>query len=127
MRQHFREMIMNLERIEKKFRSKFRLGTPRECGSSGFILSDGSVMPILGHERACEQLGFGLTVVLRLGMCRYLIHTGRQGDIIAFEYYILTPEQKIAIRGILKAGEFYTVVTTKTTINRHRPIRSLNF
>ena len=118
---------MQLEKIEKKFRASFRLGTPRECGSSGFILSDGSVMPILGHERACEQMGFGLATVIEKGMCRYLIRTGQQGEIGAFEYYTLTPEQKTAIRGILKAGEFYTVVTTKTTIDRQRPIRSLNF
>ena len=118
---------MNLEKIEKKFRSKFRLGTPSECGSSGFILSDGSVMPILGHERACESMGSGLAAVIKSGMCRYLIRTGQQGEIGAFEYYTLTPEQKTAIRKILKAGEFYTIITTRTVVNRQRPIRSISF
>ncbi len=118
---------MNLEKIESKFKKSFRLGTVRECGSSGFILSDGSVMPILGHERACDDLGFKLAKVIESGMCRFLIRTGQQGEIGAFEYHNLTPEQKTAIRGILKAGEFYTVITTKTTIDRQRPIRSLNF
>ncbi len=118
---------MGTKRIEAKFKKSFRLGTPRECGNSGFILSDGSVMPILGHERACEQMGLRLAMVIKYGMCRYLIRTGQQGEIIALEYHTLTPEQKTAIRGILKAGEFYTVITTKTTVDRHRPIRSLNF
>ncbi len=118
---------MNLEKIEKKFRASFRLGTPRECGNSGFILSNGSVMPILGHERACDDLGFRLTKVIESGMCRYLFRTSQQGEIGAFEYHNLTPEQKTAIRGILKAGEFYTVVTTKTTTDRNRPIRSIQF
>ncbi len=118
---------MDSKRIEAKFKKSFRLGTPRECGSSGFILSDGSVMPIMGHERACEQMGLGLAMVIKSGMCRYLIRIGQQGCVGAFEYHDLTPKQKTAIRGILKAGEFYTVVTTKTTIDRHRPIRSINF
>ena len=118
---------MNLEKIEKKFRANFRLETPRNCASSGFILSDGSVMPILGHERACESLGFGLAIVIEKGMCRYLIRTGQQGLIGAFEYHTLTPEQKTTIRSILKADEFYMVVTTKTTINSFRPIRGIQF
>ena len=118
---------MNLEKTERKFRAKFRLGTPRECGSSGFILSDGSVMPILGHERACDDLGFKLAKVIESGMCRYLFRVGQQGEIGAFEYRILTPEQKTAIRSILKAGEFYTIITTRTTIDRQRPIRSIPF
>lgn len=120
-------MSYDLEKIEKKFKAKFRIETPRECASSGFILSDGSVMPILGHEQACEQLGLGLAMVIKAGMCRYLLRIGQQGEYIALEYYTLTPEQKTAIRGILKAGEFYTVITTKTTTNRDRPIRSINF
>ncbi len=118
---------MNLEKIERKFRASFRLASPRECASSGFILSDGSIMPIIGHERACENLGLGLAMVIESGVCRYLIYTGQQGEIGAFEYYKLTPEQKTAIRSILKAGEFYTIVTTKTTTNRNCPIRSINF
>ena len=118
---------MNLEKIEKKFRAKFRLGTPRECGNSGFILSDGSVMPILGHERACESVDHKLVEILEAGMCRYMFRVGQQGNVAVFEYYVLTPEQKNAIRGILKADDYYTVVTEKTTIDRQRPIRSLNF
>lgn len=120
-------MRYDLEKIERKFRACFRLSTPKECASSGFILSDGSVIPILGHERACESMGLGLAMVIEAGLCRYLIRTGQQGEIGAFEYYTLTPKQKIAIRGILKAGEFYTVVTTKTTTDRNRPIRSISF
>lgn len=118
---------MNLEKIEKKFRASFRLGTPRECGNSGFILSDGSVMPIMGHERACQDMGCKLAEVLEVGMCRYLFRVGQQGNVAAFEYHALTPEQKTAIRGILKADEYYTVITTKTTIDRQRPIRSISF
>ena len=118
---------MNLEKIEKKFRANFRLGTPRDCGHSGFILSDGSVMPILGHERACQDLGCKLAEILEAGMCRYMFRVGQQGNVAAFEYHTLTPEQKIAIRGMLKADDYYTVVTEKTTIDRVRPIRSLNF
>ncbi len=121
-----REM-MNLEKIEKKFRANFRLGTPRECGNSGFILSDGSVMPILGHERACESLGYKLSEVLEAGLCRFLFRVGQQGNIAVFDYYMLTPKQKNSIRGMLKADDYFSVITTKITIDRMRPIRSLNF
>jgi len=118
---------MNLEKIEKKFRASFRLGTPRECGNSGFILSDGSVIPIMGHERACNEIGCKLAKVLEVGVCRYMFRADRQGNIAVFHYYILTPEQKNTIRGMLKADDYFTVVTEKTTIDRMRPIRSLNF
>ncbi len=118
---------MNAEKIEAKFKKSFRLGTPKECGNSGFILSDGSVMPILGHERACESMGSKLADVIKAGMCRYMFRVGQQGNVAAFEYHALTPEQKTAIRGILKADDYYQVVTTKTTTDRNRPIRSLNF
>ena len=118
---------MNIEKVEKKFKASFRLGTPRECGNSGFILSDGSVMPILGHERACQDVGCKLAEVLEAGVCRYMFRVGQQGNVAAFEYSMLTPEQKTAIRGILKADDYYTVVTTKTMIDRVRPIRSIQF
>ena len=118
---------MNLEKIEKKFRASYKLNNSCECGSGGFILSDGSIIATTDHNAVCKIIGCKLSKVLEVGICRFMFRIGQQGNIAAFEYHTLTPEQKTAIRGVLKAEEFYTVVTTKTTINRQRPIRSLNF
>ncbi|KKL17709.1 hypothetical protein LCGC14_2482890, partial [marine sediment metagenome] len=108
---------MNLEKIEKKFRAGFRLGTPRECGSSGFILSDGSVIATTDHNAACKTIGCKLSKVLEVGVCRFLFRIGQQGNVAVFEYRNLTPEQKIIIRKMLKNDDYFTVVTEKTTTN----------
>lgn len=120
---------MNLEKIEKKFRKNCRLGTACESGSSGFILSDGSVIPMAGqtHDNICKNMGLKLADALEAGICRYLFRVGQQGNVAVFEYSFLTPEQKNAIRKMLKADDYYMVTIMKTVIDRHRPIRSLNF
>lgn len=118
---------MNLEKIEKKFRTNYQFGNARDSGSGGFILSDGSVVATTNHLACCSRMGFKLANILEAGICRYMFHIGQQGNIAAFEYYILTPEQKTTIRKMLKVDDYYSVVTEKTTIDRMRPIRSLNF
>lgn len=118
---------MQLERIEAKFKAKYRVANPRTPGSGGFILSDGAVVPTTNHASACDNIGCKLDAVLEVGLCRYMFRVGQQGNVAAFEYHTLTPEQKNAIRGMLKADDYFTVVTEKTTIDRQRPIRSLTF
>ncbi len=118
---------MNLEKIEKKFKASYKLNNACECGSSGFILSDGSVIATTDHNAACKTIGCKLSRVLEAGVCRFMFRIGQQGNIAAFEYHVLTPEQKNAIRKMLKVDNYYTVVTTKTTTNSFRPVRNLNF
>ncbi len=118
---------MNLEKIEKKFRANYQFSNARESGSGGFILSDGSVVATTNHAVCCERMGMKLADILEVGLCRYAFRVGQQGNVAAFEYYNLTPGQKNAIRKMLKADDYYTVVTEKTTIDRIRPIRGLNF
>ena len=118
---------MNLEKIEKKFKAQYRIANPKTPGSGGFILSGGAVVPTSNHAAACESIGYRLDVVLEAGLCRYMFRIGIQGNVAAFEYHLLTPEQKITIRKILKNDDYYTVITEKTTIDRIRPIRSLSF
>ncbi|KKN48394.1 hypothetical protein LCGC14_0653410 [marine sediment metagenome] len=127
MRLHFKEKIMDLEKIEKKFRANYQFSNARESGSGGFILSDGSVMPTPNHERTCKNMGTKLADVLEVGVCRYMFRIGQQGNVAAFEYHSLTPEQKITIRKMLKNDDYFTVVTEKTTTNSFRPVRNLNF
>ncbi len=120
---------MNLEKIKKKFRANYKSGSARESGNGGFILSDGLVIP-LGHGRhevACNGIGTKLADVLKAGICRYMFRIGQQGNVAAFEYYSLTPEQKITIRKMLKNDDYFTVITEKTTTNSFRPVRNLNF
>ncbi len=118
---------MNLEKIEKKFKSNYQLSNARECGSGGFILTDGSVIATTNHAASCERIGCKLDKVLEAGVCRFMFRIGQQGNVAAFEYYVLTPEQKVTVRKMLKADDYYMVVTTKTTINSFRPVRNLNF
>lgn len=118
---------MNLERIEAKFKAQYRVANPRTPGSGGFILSDGAVVPTTDHNATCKTIGCKLAKVLENGICRYVFRVGQQGNVAAFEYHMLTPEQKNTIRGMLKADDYFTVITEKTTIDRQRPIRSLNF
>ena len=91
---------MNLEKIEKKFQANYKSGNARESGSGGFILSDGLVIPLRSgrHEVACNGIGTKLADVLEIGVCRYMFRIGQQGNVAAFEYHSLTPEQKITIR-----------------------------
>lgn len=118
---------MNLERIEAKFKANYKLNNACECGSSGFILSDGSVIKTTDHNAACKTIGCKLSKVLEEGICRFMFRIGQQGNIAAFEYHTLTPEQKNTIRKILKSDDYYTVITEKTVIDKMRPIRSIQF
>lgn len=118
---------MDLERIEKKLKASYRTGNARESGSGGFILTNGSVIATTNHDKTSGQIGCKLADVLKAGICRYLFRVGQQGNVAAFEYHVLTPEQKTTIRSMLKADDYYMVVTTKTTVERNRPVRSLNF
>ncbi len=118
---------MNLEKIEQKFKANYKFSNARESGSGGFILSNGSIMPTTNHERTCENMGYKLAEVLEAGLCRYLFRVGQQGNVAAFEYHNLTPEQKITMRKMLKTDDYYTVITEKTVIDRIRPIRNIQF
>jgi len=121
-------MSADVIKIEKVLKSTLRLGTPRESGSGGFILSDGSVIPSTDHQASCKRAKLSLKKVLRAGVCRYMFYTGPQGNIAAFEFTgHLTNKQKNAIHRTLRANDYYTVVTTKTVINRFRPVRTLPF
>lgn len=120
-------MSYDLEKIENKFRASYKLNNACECGSSGFILSDGSVIVTTDHNAACKTIGCKLSRVLEAGICRFMFRIGQQGNIAAFEYHVLTPEQEITIRKMLKVDDYYCVVTTKMTTNRDRPIRSISF
>ena len=120
---------MNLEKIEKKLKASYKSSNAHESGSGGFILSDGLVIP-LGHGRhevTCNGMGTKLANVLKAGICRYMFRIGQQGNVAAFEYHNLTPEQKITIRKMLKNDDYFTVITEKTTTNSFRPVRNLNF
>ena len=118
---------MNYEKIEKKFKASYKLNNACECGSSGFILSDGSVIATTDHNAACKTIGCKLSKVLEVGVCRFLFRIGQQGNVAVFEYRNLTPEQKIIIRKMLKNDDYFTVITEKTTTNSFRPVRNLNF
>ncbi len=118
---------MNLEKVEQKFKANYKFSNARESGSGGFILSDGSVIVTTNHAACCEKMGMKLANVLEIGICRYASHLAFSGNVIAFEYSVLTMKQKNTIRKILKTDDFYTVVTTKTTTNRNCPIRSIQF
>ncbi len=118
---------MNLEKIEQKFKANYKLGNARESGSGGFILSDGSIIVTTNHAACCEKMGMKLADVLEAGICRYLFRVGQQGNVAAFEYHNLTPEQKITIRKMLKTDDYYIVVTEKTVVDRIRPIRNIQF
>lgn len=118
---------MQLEKIEKKFRSNYQFGSARDSGSGGFILSDGSVVATTDHTSCCKRLGFKLADILEAGICRYMFRIGQQGNVAAFEYSTLTPEQKTTIRKMLKVDDYYCVITTKMVTNSFRPVRNLNF
>ncbi len=118
---------MNLEKTEKKFRANYQFGNARESGSGGFILSDGSIVVTTNHAACCERMGMKLADILEVGLCRYMFRVGQQGNVAVFEYYNLTPKQKNTIHKMLKANDYYIVVTEKMTVNRNRPIRGLNF
>lgn len=118
---------MTLEKIEAKFRKNYNFGNARASGSSGFIMTDGSVCATTNHAKACECMGMKLADVLEAGVCRYLFHVSYSGSVAAFEYHLLTPEQKTTIRKMLKTDDYFTVVTEKTTTDRQRPIRSIQF
>lgn len=119
---------MILEKIEKKIRSKYRTSSPKNANDRGFILSDGVIIPVMGnHAAMCKTIGTKLADILDVGVCRYLFTLRIQGMIAAFEYTTLTPEQKNTMRTLLKVDDFYTVITTKTVIDRFHPIRSIQF
>ncbi len=119
--------MMDVEKIEKKFRAQYRVANAKAPGSSGFILTDGSIIVITNHMKACELIGCNLGNALEAGLCRYASHPSAGGNVIALEYTTLTMEQKDSVRKILKADDYFKVITKKTTIDNNRPIRSLNF
>ncbi len=118
---------MQLEKIEKKFRAQYRVVNAKTPGSGGFLLTDGSVIPTTNHMKACKMIGCKLEDALNVGLCRYASHPSVGGNVISFEYNVMTIEQKNSARKMLKADDYFKVVTKKTTVDRNRPIRSLNF
>ncbi len=118
---------MNLEKIERKFKAQYRVANAKTPGSGGFILTDGSIIVTTNHMKACEVIGCDLGNVLEVGLCRYASHPSAGGNVIALEYTALTMKQKDSVRKILKADDYFKIVTKKTTIDRNHPIRSLNF
>jgi len=118
---------MSTEKIEKKFKAQYRIANAKSPGSGGFILTDGSIIVTTNHMKACELIGCNLGDALGVGLCRYASHPAAGGNVIAFEYAAMTMQQKDSARKMLKADDYFKVVTTKTTVDRNRPIRSLNF
>lgn len=118
---------MDAEKIEKKFKAQYRVANAKTPGSGGFILTDGSIIVTTNHMKSCELIGCKLDDALNAGLCRYAMHPAFGGNVIAFEYGTMTMEQKDSARKMLKADDYFKVVTKKTTVDRNRPIRSLQF
>ena len=118
-----------LTKIEEKIVAKFVYPIVRiqDCGNAGFILSDGRIMKITNHAAVCKSVGLKLSEVIQSGVCRFMFHKGKEGQIAAFEYCSLTIQQRSTISLLLRADDYYVVVTTKNTVSRFRPIRSISF
>ena len=118
-------MLTNTK-IEKKLTTKYIVSNVQDCGSAGFILSDGSIINATDHAILCKTVGYSLKKVIQSGICRFMFHKGREGKIAAFEYTSLTIQQRSTISLLLRANDYF-VVTTKSTISKFRPIRSIKF
>ena len=116
-----------LTKIEKKMVAKYIVSNVQDCGSAGFILSNGAIINTTFHAAACKAIGHKLSTVIRSGVCRFMFHTGREGKIAAFEYTNLTVQQRSTISLLLRANNYFTVITTKNTASKFRPIRSIKF
>ncbi len=116
-----------LTKIEKKMVAKYIVSNVQDCGSAGFILSNGAIINMTFHAAACKAIGHKLSTVIRFGVCRFMFHEGREGKIAAFEYTSLTIQQRSTISLLLRANDYFVVVTTKSTISKFRPIRSIKF
>ena len=118
-----------LTKIEKKMVAKYVYAISDTymiyCGSAGFILSDGRIINTSDHAAVCKAIGYTLSKVIQSGICRFMFHKGKEGQIAAFEYCSLTIQQRCTISLLLRADNYFTIVTQKTTISRFRPIRSL--
>ncbi len=114
-------------RIEKKMTTKYMVSNVQDCGSAGFILSDGAIINTTDHAATCKTIGHSLKAVIQSGICRFMFHEGREGKIAAFEYCSLTVQQRCTISLLLRADDYYVVVTTKNTVSKFRPIRSIKF
>lgn len=113
--------------IEVKITKKYNPVNVRNHHSGGFILSDGMIVNASNHDGLCKSIGCSLQDAIQSGLCRFASHTGQQGKIIAFEYCKLTVKQKVAIKIMLKLQDYFTVVTTKDTVSKFRPIRKITF
>lgn len=118
-----------LSKIEKKMLAKYQPANAQNAGSGGFILSDGSIVPTLHHAMLCRTIRLRLSIVIQAGICRFMLHKGKEDGVAAFEYADtkLTTKQKTTIRRLLRANDYYTVITIKNTVSKFRPIRNIKF
>ena len=72
-----------LTKIEKKMTTKYIVSNVQDCGSAGFILSNGSIINTTLHAAACKAIGYKLSTVIRSGVCRFMFHKGKEGQTAA--------------------------------------------
>jgi hypothetical protein len=118
---------MDLKTLEAKVRSKYGQRDPRYPPKGGFILSNGMLFAVNDHAAWLKSVDCKLRKALNLGICRFFSRHSMEGSVAAFEYKKLTAEQKVTIKKILKAEDFFTVVTEAGSTTRFRPIRSFKF
>lgn len=115
-----------LTKIEKKMLAEY--DTIGVGGTNkGFILSDGSIIAVADHASTCKAIGHRLSTVIHAGVCQFLLQQDKEDGIAAFEFSRLSMKQKIAISLILRANDYYVVITTRKTTSKFRPIRSIKF
>ena len=118
---------MNIEKVEKTLKKNYRSGNATDNGNSGYILSDGTIIPAGSHLRVCNDHGWKLPELVDIGICTYTSHAMDAHPVMFFKYTLLTPQQKATMRKLLMAADYMTVHLEKTVNNDSRPIRSINF
>lgn len=119
--------ILNLETLERNIKELYGQRNPKYLPKGGFILSNGMLFATTNHAAFMQSVDCTLSKSIKLGVCRFFSRSGLGGNVAAFEYRNITDKQKSTIKKILKQENFFSVITEKETIERMRPIRTINF